>query len=242
MDRLPRFYIQPNTRYVKKVIIDDDQVLHIRKSLRLEVGDPIIVFDGLQEKFLCELILITKKKVEARIIKNLELNIPHPEITLIQSIPKSRKLDTIIKCLTEIGISKIIPIETDFSIVKAKDIVKKYSRFYKIIIESCKQSERDILLELEQPQIFNYIKNLQNYDLKIIASAKGNAENLKAILNKSKNPLKIVYIIGPEGDFSQRELEIARESDFQHAIISENILRTETAAIYLGSILSFYFS
>ncbi len=242
MDRIPRFYIKPNSFLGKKFVIDDDQVGHMKKSLRLNIGDEIILFDGVGNKWLTELTLLKNHKAEAVLKEKLTSNEPQTKITLVQAIPKAKKLDLIIKKLTEIGITDIYPIETDFAQIKGRDIQKKYSRWEKLIIESCKQCERDYLLELHEPINFEKLQDVsKSYSLKLIASAKKGATDLKSYINQSgNNPESIIYLIGPEGGFSESELESAKNLGFQQVEFNTNILRTETAAIYLGSILKFF--
>lgn len=244
MDRTPRFYIKPNSFLGQKFVINDEQVGHIKKSLRLNVGDEIILFDGNGNKWLTELSLLTNHKAESILKEKLQVIEPKVKITLIQSIPMPKKIDLIIKKLTEIGITDIYPIETDYSQIRARDIQKKYSRWEKLIIESCKQCERDYLLELHDPITFDDLEQVSDgYSLKLIASAKNGAKEIKNLLNTiERTPREIVYLIGPEGGFSESELQTAKEIGFEQIVFNTNILRTETAAIYLGSILKFFFS
>lgn len=241
MDRTPRFYFHRDNCFQDKIIINDDQVGHITKSLRLNIGDKVILFDGKDTKYLSEIVDLTRREVTTKVIEELELNVSNVKIDIAQSIPKSKKLDEIIKKLTEIGINTIIPIESQYSEKKGNDILKKYDRFESIIINACKQSERDIITKLSEPTKIHEILNATGYDLKIIASAKGDIKKLSEVLDSKYNINNVLYLIGPEGGFSKEEISLAVKNGFVQVKINDNILRTETAAIYLGSILKYKF-
>lgn len=242
MDALPRFFVKKENIKGQTVTIDDDQVLHIHKSLRLKEGDEIIVFDGEGSKYLMGLTRVSKKIVEGEIKKELELNIGSHKITLIQGLPKAKKFDLIVKKVTEIGVSEIFPIETHYSMLRKKDIQKKHERYQKLIVESCKQSERDSLTKLNECITFDNLDEFKDYELKLICSNINSPEKLKTVLEESKNIKSICYLIGPEGGFSPSEMQIAKDNGFKEVIFGKNILRTETAAIYLASILDYFYN
>ena len=120
---------------------------------------------------------------------------------------------------------------------KAKDAQKKIDRWKKVIIESCKQSERDVLLELHDPIHFSELSQLNGADQKFIATAKVDSKLINKIDLKGQN--SIIFMIGAEGGFSEKEIENALESGFEPVNLGNNILRAETAAIYLSSIFRF---
>lgn len=242
MDRPPRIFFQDSNKHDDLIEVNDEQVIHIRSALRLNTNDLVIAFNGFGDTYETIIQEITKRNVTLKIKNSIETHKDSIQIVLIQSIPKAKKLDDIIDELTQIGITRIIPLETRYSLLKAQDINKRLDRLKTISIEALKQSGRDFIMQIDEASNkLEVLNEFKDFDLKLIATTKEKDNNIKRIIEATPNAKKIVYFIGPEGDFSDEEVEFAKKVGFQSVSFGTNILRTESAAIYLGSILNFYY-
>jgi 16S rRNA (uracil1498-N3)-methyltransferase len=139
---------------------------------------------------------------------------------------------------TELGVRKIIPLNTDRSIIKINDFEKKHERFMTIVKEASEQSERSVLPIISD---FTSLKSLEldKYDYKLFCYARENSLNIKEELIGLKKNHNILILIGPEGDFSQTEIAYLLENGFKSVSLGKTILRSETAAIYVVSLVRF---
>lgn len=227
----------------KIIISDGEQVHHIKDVLWLEVGEEVMVFDEKQNEYRCFIAEISKKEIILSITERPSRQQQKKvSLTLACAIPKQSKLDDIIDKLTQLGVDKLIPLETERVVVRldAKNKLARLARWKKIALSAAKQSQRNSLLVVEP------VKNMEealaeskNYDLKLIGSLFGKRERLKVILSRHK-PDSIIFFIGPEGDFSEEELRLAEKFGFIGVSLGDLVLRVDTAAISVASFISLY--
>ena len=153
-------------------------------------------------------------------------------------MPKLDKLELVTQKLTEIGLHKIIPFSSTFCI--AKDNINKIERLKKITISACKQCGRTSVLAIENTKKFmDILPELKKYDIVIFANETENNTTLKEVL-KDKKTENIAYIVGSEGGFSKQEIEELSKLDNVFSVtLGKRILRTETASIALGALISY---
>ncbi|MCX8074787.1 MAG: 16S rRNA (uracil(1498)-N(3))-methyltransferase [Clostridia bacterium] len=220
-----------------------DEVNHIN-VLRYEVGDNITV-----NEFVCCIENINKKSIGLKIIKHSDKKgEPSVDITLYQAMLKSDKMDFLIQKVIEIGIKSITPFFSKNVVVKLdeKDRVKRKDKFQKISYEACKQCGRTDEVIVNSFGYFNDIlKELKIYDCVFFAYELEDVslkEKVEEIKNKSKNAGKIAIIVGAEGGFDPTEAKKISEINNVISVgLGERILRAETAAIYLTSIVMYEF-
>ena len=208
------------------VILDKEQAHHIVNVMRMKIGDYIsCVFQ--KSVYLCKINSINPLKVEIEedLRENHELNNP---ITLLYCLPKGEKLELVIQKATEIGVSEIILIQSERCIAKInkenKD--KKLARFNKIALEASEQSKRNIVPLINKVIDYKQIKDYK-FDHMFIAYE-----------NENQNFFK-EELIGSEGGFSKQEVEYACSLGYQSISLGKRILRSETAAIFSLSCISF---
>ncbi len=157
------------------------------------------------------------------------------EITLIQCLPKGKKMDLIIRQAVEAGVKRIIPILSDHAVPRfdnKKDIEKKRLRWEKIAVEAMQQSGSKIIPEINTPIKMDDLSSISD-DHKIgffCHQIKIDDNYFHKYLNETTNQVYIV--IGPEGGLSDREVELLKKSGFKSIFLGNNILRAETAALY----------
>ena len=211
--------------------LDRSQSHYVSKVMRIKVSEVFSLFNSSGE-WEAKILSISKNIVEFHITKKLKQKESSKELWLAFSPIKSNYSNFMIQKATELGVTKFLPIIFDRTIVRK--INKK--RFEKVIIEAVEQSNRINIPSIEEPRsLIDFLKN-KEIDLVFADLNSQNKElNLKKLTN---NPTCV--IIGPEGDFSEKEREqILAYKSVQPIKISDNILRVETAVITSLSIVSY---
>ncbi|PHO08352.1 16S rRNA methyltransferase [Thermoanaerobacterium thermosaccharolyticum] len=220
--------------------INGDDAHHIINVLRFKIGTKLIISNG-KNQYIVTILDIENSSVILKIIEEYNQVVESPiNITLYQGLPKSDKMDLIIQKCTEIGIKKIVPVETEFSTIKIKEknIYNKINRWKKISLEASKQSGRSIVPDVLVPVAFkDALESLNEFDLCLIPYEKETNMRLKDVLKKNFDAKNICVFIGPEGGFSENEIMAAIEYGAIPVTLGPRILRTETAGIVTSSII-----
>ena len=203
---------------------------HIVNVLRMKKDDTVLIGNKENSKtYIAQIEQINSDNVILNIIDELdESTEPNVEIDLYQGLPKFDKMELIIQKTTELGISKVIPLDMARCIVKLdeKDAKKKIERWQKIAEVAAKQSKRGKIPEVENKIKIKELENrVSEYDLFLVAYEDENDNNLKNILKEleTKDNYKIGILIGPEGGISADEIEVLKK----YGIYSENTLDVE---------------
>ena len=207
------------TGQFKQIVeLNQDETRHL-KALRLKSGDKIELFDG-KGNIALGTVEIVRKKAKVKVSK-IERSSPElPEIILWTAIPKGERADWLVEKAVELGVSKIVPIIFRYSVVKPKKT--KVDRWKRLAVAASAQCKRAFVPEILEPITFKQaLKSVKDEQL-ILCHQDG-----KSIKDLKLNKKKIILIIGPEGGFDKTELEIKADK----LKLSNNILRTETAAV-----------
>lgn len=242
-----KFFVKNDNIFEDNIEILGDDVNHIKNVLRLKIGDKIqICNQDTSENYVCEISHIDKTHVQARILEIVggaaEGNV---ELHIFQGLPKADKMELIIQKGTELGASKFIPVNFKRSIVKisGKDEAKKIGRWQKIAEMAAKQSHRDIVPEVKNIiSVKNICQLIPEYDIVLLAYEEELENYIKHELLKIKNTkekLKIAVIIGPEGGIEKEEVEILKNAGAKVVSLGKRILRTETVALQVSSIIMY---
>ncbi len=227
------------------IIITGDDLKHLRQVLRLGTGDKIGAFDGLGMEYEAQLTEVSKDRAVAVILSSFEAQSePATRVTLFQGLPKGDKMDLIIQKAVELGVHKIVPVITQRTVVQLdkKSKEKKAERWSKIAREAAKQCHRAYVPEVAIPEDFDKIlEEFKNYDSTVMFYEGTVKKCLKELLkcytiNKIKD---IALLIGPEGGFTELEVEKCRTAGIDIVSLGKRILRTETAAITSLSIIMY---
>jgi 16S rRNA (uracil1498-N3)-methyltransferase len=211
-----------------KADLDKDVLYQLKKVLRAEKGYKFRMADSSGRIFLC--VLADDK---ADIIEELpEYNELNTDITAIVALIKNDKMDFMIQKLTELGVKRIVPYKAFRSVVKEGKGNNKLDRLRKIAREAAEQSHRNRIPDITE---YTDVNDLVKYksDINIVAYEKDDN-----IISYFHNCHSITYIIGPEGGFDPLEIEKIKSMGFSSMSLGKRILRAETAAIYLASIIT----
>jgi 16S rRNA (uracil1498-N3)-methyltransferase len=222
--------------------VEGQEVKHIRKVLRLKEGDEITVFDGLGKELKGTIVEEGLSSVAIRIEHVISSRKDSPlEVTLAQSLLKGEKMDYLIQKATELGVQDIIPFISSRSVpfLEKSKRLRRHHRWEKIAVEASKQCGRTIIPKIEPVQDFSeMLRGAAQNALRLILWEKEGMK-LKEILGRSKERQEFFFVVGPEGGFSQREIEEGKRAGFIPVTLGERILRAETASLCFLSILQY---
>ena len=231
-------------RYFAKDKIDNNIILestdmhHIKNVMRMNSNDKIeCVYN--KKLYICSVgdTNINSFEIIEELDENNELDI---ELTIAIALVKEQKMDLILQKLTELGVSRIIPLKTERSIVKLDDkrFKKKKDRWTSICKEASEQSKRNIIPEITNIKTIKELNDYE-YDLKLFGSV-SNKENLvNKYLQKNNKYAKMIFVIGSEGGLTPKEEVELTRLGFIPTSLGKRVLRVETAAIYIASILNY---
>lgn len=218
----------------------EGDIFHIQKVMRFKEND-LLEIVLLEKVYLAKINSINP--LEVSIVKELEENRElNNDITLLYCLPKGDKLDLVIQKATELGVKRIVGVISSRTIVKIdeKDKKRKLERFNKIIKEAAEQSKRTCMPKfidiIDYKKIDHYLSS-HNF-----IAYEGEALNNGTLfddLNKINRNESISILVGSEGGFSISEVNYASDIGFKSVSLGNLILRSETAAIYFLSVLSF---
>ena len=237
---MPRFFIPSDSISENKVLLTGSDAYHLSHVLRVKKGDVVTLCDMARREHECKIINFSDGGVELEIVSTKESsNEPSISVTLYQGLPKADKLEQIIQKGVELGVSKIVPVEAQRSVVKVKDgYDKKLNRYNAISLAAAKQCGRAIIHSVSSPIKFkDAVQMMRTHQLAFICYEGDGVTGLKEIATKafSEGVCDIGFYIGPEGGLSNEETEMARENQIPLCGLGPRILRTETAS---GCVLS----
>lgn len=215
---------------------------HLKTILRAEEGQFISVVTESSE-FRAEIIEIDKDEIVCEIVEEININNETKiNVTLCQGIPKQAKMETIIQQNVELGVKSFIPLITERTVVKLNDKdreQKKLDRWRKIAKESSKQSKRNIIPTVEDiVTVKELLERLKNEDTEIIVPYE--LEDMKILKDVLSVPKQNYYIIiGPEGGFDIKEIEMFKDAGAHIVTLGKRILRTETAGVVAASVVMY---
>jgi 16S rRNA (uracil1498-N3)-methyltransferase len=239
---MSRFYV-PTPQIEKGMLrVEGNEVKHIRRVLRLKAGDEIIVFDSLGKEYEGTIIEETTSSVVIK-IQNIFLSKRDSplDVTLAQSLLKGEKMDYLIQKATELGVKEIVPFFSSRSVplLEKSGRLKRHHRWGRIAIEASKQCGRGVVPKIEPLQDYSEMLQIASPGSLRLILWEREGGKLKEVLERSKEKTRIFFIIGPEGGFSQEEIEEAKRAGFIPVTLGRRILRAETASLCLLSILQY---
>ena len=219
-------------------ILSHEQAHHILRVMRMNVKDEITICYN-EEVYLCEITSTSPLTVQEKEKLHEDHELKN-NVTLFYCLPKGDKLDLVIQKASELGVSEIVLVQSKWCVCKYKkeDYPKKVERFNKIALEACEQSKRNKRVIIKDIIDFKEIKNY-DFDHKFIAYEKEKDLSFFDKLTRINKGESIAVLVGSEGGFTQEEVSYASENGFYSISLGKRILRSETAAIYVLSVIAF---
>ncbi len=218
-----------------KIILSNSDMHHIKNVMRMKENDKVeVVFN--KKTYLCSLDNNLELHIESVIDEDKELP---KEIIAIIGLVKEQKMDLVLQKLTELGVSKIIPVNMERSIVKldTKKEDKKLIRWNTICKEASEQSKRNTIPIVTNVINFKDIINVEA-DLKLCCSV-SEKDNIISNYLSNNNYNSVCFVIGPEGGLTLKEEIYLKENNYNLVSLGSLVFRMETACIYMASILNY---
>lgn len=238
-----KFFISESNIHDNNVDIYGDDVKHIYKVLRLKEGEKININNSQGKEYIGEITYIDKMKVQVHLLEELQIqNESLVDIVLFQGLPKSAKMDLIVQKATELGVSEITPIITERVVIKNElGEFNKTERWKRIALEASKQSKRGLIPSIKVPIEFHeLLKLIKNVDLVVVPYENEKGYGIKQMIKEIDKTVKsIAIVIGPEGGFEKKEIELLSENGAKIITLGPRILRTETAGFVCVSLLQY---
>lgn len=245
---MPKFFVKSNQITENKIFIKDNDVNHIQNVLRMKIGDKLNVCNADSGmNYYASIEEFKKNEIICEIIKKIDSNAEsNVEVHIYQGLPKADKMEMIIQKAVELGVKEITPIEMRRCVVKLtdKDKLKKVERWNKIAEVAAKQSGRDTIPNINEiVQLKDIVSDFSKYDIIIVCYENEKNVTLKSILKKYNeySNIKIAVVIGPEGGIEESEIEYMKDSGADVITLGNRILRTETVALSILSIIIYEF-
>jgi 16S rRNA (uracil1498-N3)-methyltransferase len=239
-----RFYIPPETWNPDALALDEAETHHAVDVLRMNPGDRAVVFNGRGVEATVEIAAITRKSVTLRKVLQGKTAPIGCQITLAQAVAKGKAMDLIIQKAVELGAAAISPLLSERTVIQVEDddAARKQQKWQAAAIEAAKQCGQNWLPNVDLPRSpKEFFAHPVRYDLMLIASLQPDAMHLKNLLAEytGKKPNSVLILVGPEGDFTPAEIGLAKSHGCRPITLGPIVLRTETAAIYCLSVLSY---
>lgn len=246
---MQRYFISEDQVKNGRFIIQGDDYHHIVRVMRMEKGSELICVLSCHKTALCQIEQITNERVIVRVVKWMDEQTELPiQIYIAHGLPKGDKFEHVIQKGTELGASLFIPFVAARSIVKwdEKKANKKLERWKKIAKEAAEQSHRGKIPDVHAPMtIHELVEFARNADHRLFAyeedAKQGNHQTLAAIFRQMQRGQSLLAVFGPEGGFSNEEVELLKQHGFFSCSLGPRILRTETAPLYLLAAASYQF-
>jgi 16S rRNA (uracil1498-N3)-methyltransferase len=231
--KLHRFFIDPKYISEEKIAINEEKLVHqMANVLKFDEGERLILLDNSGFEYLCEMEGVAKKEILCKMIERRKnLNEPHVKIRLYQSLIKKDGMENVVEKGVEVGISEFVPILAEHSEKKGLNM----ERMEKIIKEAAEQSERGILPKIFEPIAFE--EAISGLKKNSVVFLEKEGESLNYLLEEMHGQKEINLFVGPEGGWSDKEMEIAKKMGVKIVSLGLLTLKSETVGIVAAGVL-----
>ncbi len=236
MAQLQRLAIAVSQLQGKQILLTKEQLHYLSRVLRLGEGESFIAMDGKGNWWLAAL-----ENQQGRILEPLEVKSELPvTVTLIAALPKGNGFDEVVRCCTELGVTTIMPVIGDRTLLNPSP--QKLERWRRIATEAAEQSERAIIPTILEPVVFSSAITTITTNYRYLCVARGDNPHLIKAINCVPNGAEIAIAIGSEGGWTGAEIDKAINLGFQGVSLGSRILRAVTAPIVAISVVGATFA
>lgn len=212
--------------------LGNEQARYVGRVLRLRSGDALTIFDGRGGEYAAIIDTITKQALELKVGGHSERSTESPlRIRLLQGLSRGERMDIVVQKTTELGVHRISPVLTEFSIVKLEEkrAAKRVAHWSNVAASACEQSGRNEMPLIDMPEslsaVFDDVESRSGMQLLLDPRA------MRTLPSIPRPKRDVTVLIGPEGGLSEKEQERAKLAGFAAVSFGPRILRTETAAL-----------
>jgi 16S rRNA (uracil1498-N3)-methyltransferase len=220
--------------------LDREQKKRLVKVMRLKTGDPLLVITS-GNKWECRILQILPDEIDLQIVRRMETP-PPPAIHLIlaQAIPKGDRFEWLIQKSTELGVAEIFPLITERTVVKPGNITGKVQRWNEIAEQAAGQSENAFPCIIHPPEpLPSFLLKPINSQLKLLLHERKDAIPLRRVLANNSEAHRIIFVVGPEGGWTEAETEQMTASGYNRIHLGPRILRAETSGLVMATLLQY---
>ncbi len=226
------------------VVLPKDEAEHLRRVLRLGVGDTVAVFDGRGHEFAARVLVALPRETRVQLVSRIE---PPPEatvpITIVQAVLKGDKMDEIVRDAVMLGAAAIQPLVTRRTEMTVAALLRasRVERWRRVAVASVKQSRRAVLPDIRTPLSFDNHLEESRSGLQLMLVEPGAHADVQPIssLRREPVPAEVAVWIGPEGGWDEREWKSAHERGIRLISLGQRTLRADAVPVAVVSILSF---
>lgn len=232
----------------KSLTLSAEEARHARDVLRLQAGEEVFVFDGAGREFHCVVDSISRHSTTLTVVQEVEPARPESplDLTLAIALLKGEKFDLVIQKTTELGVKRIVPLDTERADVRLRDghsSENRLARWRRIALEAAKQTGRAYVPEISEPLACTELlsSSIDPSKTRLMFSEREGASLSEAGPGFGTHPGGIIALVGPEGGWSDGEIETARSGGWGIVTLGGRILRAETAGIVVVTLLQHRF-
>jgi 16S rRNA (uracil1498-N3)-methyltransferase len=240
MTQLQRIAISPSQLQTGQIMLTPQQMHYLCRVLRLQKGDRFIAMDGRGKWWLAQL-----EGEAAQVLESLVVETELPiAVTMMVALPKGQAFDDVVRYCTELGVTCMVPVMSDRTLLNPSP--QKLERWRRIAQEAAEQSERAIVPTILEPVAFNQAITAVTATHRYICEARGNLPHLQAVIQTlslktefvDAMTSEIIIATGPEGGWTEKELETAITGGFQPVSMGRRIFRAVTAPMVALSLVA----
>lgn len=239
--RLTRVHVPGPLAAGRLCAVQGDAANHIARVLRLGAGDALIVFDGEGGEYAARIEAVRKGEVTVAVLERRAVGRESPlPLTLAQGVSRGERMDWVVQKATELGVSRLVPVLTERSVVRLdpRQAQSKRRHWQGIAVAACEQSGRDRVPEVASPvALVQFLRALPQGGTRLLLSPEGSAA-LEALAPPAGD---LIVLIGPEGGLTEDERRAACGQGFTALRLGPRVLRTETAAVAALALLQHRF-
>jgi 16S rRNA (uracil1498-N3)-methyltransferase len=233
----PRFYVPIELAAPALLALPEAAAHHAARVLRLRAEDEIALFNGQGGEYSAVIVNMDRNGVQVEVRAHLAVERESPlDVTLVQAVSSGDRMDLTIQKAVELGVTRIVPVESERSIVRLKGerARKRHRHWQQIAISACEQCGRNRVPEVQAPRVLDAWLAPPSYGTQRWMLAP-DADIAVRDLPRPDRPIEV--LIGPEGGFTDTEILTAQRVGYQPVRLGPRVLRTETAAPALLAVL-----
>ena len=242
-----RFHLSREQCKGTQLTLTGSEAHHAANVLRLRPGAAVTVLDGAGKVFGCVVDAVSKREVLLRVMRTESVPKLPFRITLLLAVPKGKLIDSIIQKATELGVARVVPLLSERVVTQLDDdgAEAKAAKWQQIAVEATKQCGQAWLPKVDAPLTpKEWLARKETFDLQLVGALRPGSRHPREFIEEHRSqhgglPKSVAVWIGPEGDFTPAELDLAEAAGARPITLGPLVLRVETAAIYCLSFLNY---
>jgi 16S rRNA (uracil1498-N3)-methyltransferase len=235
-----RIFVGDERLTADRAVLTGPALHHVQAVLRLQPGDELVVFDGKGREALGVLELYQGETAVVRIVEEIDSSTESSlDLTIAPCLAKGKKLDLVVEKIVELGVDRVCPISSDRSVSRPREdtAVNKVERWRRIAVAAAEQSGRTQVPVVERIRSFEeFIPTRPDDTLGLIFTTNADHDPPATLRQRYPNTHSVIAVLGPEGGFSDQELELAAEHGWIDVGMGPRVLRAETASIVAAAV------